>query len=262
MAATNDKEPTEDDSLDTPEREALRELYHERGIIPREEGFGCPNLPSCSEAVRPQRLLTGTYAYVGTAYGEARAGGKPVRILFAAMDLGGQEYPERWVFAKTQSTFRRCTVSPENAHMWGVRGLLGAIVDDKRPEVFCHQYALANAVKCTKATGSMKGATTSTLVHNCAEHLRAEIDLLNPQLIVTQGKPPECSVRRQFRDLRSLERFRGERRSAEVLVGERFVVLVTPHPSRCPGWCWRHGLPQFVADAVHRAQGEVHRLTA
>src|SRR5262249_55815209 len=144
---------TDGDEL-TKSRKELQKLYSERGIVPAPRDFACPNLPSCSQAAN-HKLITGAWAYIGTGYGRARVNGRPVKILFVAMDRGGYRGADQETFAQTQHRFRCGTETSSNPHMRGVHLLLRELVDDKNPASFSRQYALTNAVKCARETGRM-----------------------------------------------------------------------------------------------------------
>jgi hypothetical protein len=62
---------TGDDELITPDRGQLLELYSRCGIVPARGGFGCSPLPTCSQSGK-LKLITGTWAYVGSGYAEAQ----------------------------------------------------------------------------------------------------------------------------------------------------------------------------------------------
>jgi len=78
-----------DDELVTEEGRALHALYFDRGIVPaQKKDFTCKRLPSCQAAAKLD-LITGSWPYIGSAYGRAEVFGKRVSILFVAMDTGG-----------------------------------------------------------------------------------------------------------------------------------------------------------------------------
>jgi hypothetical protein len=158
-----------DDEMMTAERASLQNLFLKRDIVPAQEhAFRCENKASCQAAAK-LTLITGTWAYIGTGYGQAHVGGRPVKILFVAMDTGGRGEPE--TFITTQSGFRCGAEKPTNAHMGSVHLLLHELVDDKDPVLFSRQFALTNAVKCRRKTGKMETACPGRMKRNCASHL-------------------------------------------------------------------------------------------
>jgi hypothetical protein len=254
-----------DDELITADRLALRTLYLQRGIVPAREGFGCPHLSCCSVAAK-LKLITGTWAYVGTAYGQARVDGRAVKILFVAMDTGGKdELPDPTLaaahWAAAQCDFRCGAEKPRNPHMRGVHLILNGLVDYKDPMLFSRQYALTNAVKCRQATETMTTNCPAAMINNCAGHLKEEIEILRPSLIITQGAHPSRTVKRlsPFASEKPLETFRGDGGRAEVSRGQdRVILLTTPHPARLKGFNWKEGeLPSFLKESLGRVRGEL-----
>src|SRR2546427_3008480 len=96
---------------------------------------------------------------------------------------------------------------------------------------------------CVESTGNQKSTSTSAMMKNCSEHLREEITVLRPHLLITQGGHPRDTVISLFPALRFRRRFDGESvwARSEVWGGEGFVVLTTPHAARKKGWRWKRG---------------------
>ncbi|MBN1947547.1 MAG: hypothetical protein JW797_17885 [Bradymonadales bacterium] len=139
--------------------------------------------------------------------------------------------------------------------------ILSNLVDDKAPEIHVHQYALTNAVKCVWYTGNMSSTSTPEMMRNCASHLRAELDLLQPHLVVTQGVHPRQTLLDLFPELYEAAIFVGSRRKAQVFTSHRLVVLATPHPARCPGFLYKVNLlPNFLKATVALSRDEVRCL--
>ncbi len=257
--------PSKADRMETADRIGIMELYVTRGIVPCPPGgeFRCPHVEPCSMIARRhgREFHTGTWPYVGAGYGKARVSGRLTRVLFVAMERGGtfNPFPEdEPTFADTQMNFRRAAELRCNAHMGGTSELMECLVDDKEAQLYSEQFALTNAVKCVEFTNSQDSPSTSTMMSNCAEHLRAEIILLRPHLVITQGNHPRDIMLRLFHPLRLAEQFSGRAGAAAVLVGEQFVLLTTPHAARRSGWRWKRGpLPEFLQDAMRRAAKEL-----
>lgn len=136
--------------------------------------------------------------------------------------------------------------------MGGVHLLLRDLVDERDPAVFSLQFALTNAVKCARATDRMATGVTSSMIGNCAAHLKQEIEILSPTLIITQGGHPSWTVKSLLGIKEPIATFKGDGRGmAEVFhVGDR-ILLTTPHPARLKGLKWRQGiLPSFLREAV------------
>jgi len=199
------------DLQDTDQRIAIRQLHKIRGITPIADGqsFGCKHLSDCRSSAdrRGNEFYTGQWPYVGTEYGKALVGGVPTGVMFVAMDRGGYDESDLPSFADTQESYRRSAHSPSNPHMGSVSVILKFLLDSDDPEVRSHQYALANTIKCVEGTGSMTTKPSSVMRKNCSGHLRAEIDQLEPHIIVTQGWP-ERTIKSLYPDLDSVQRRR------------------------------------------------------
>jgi uracil DNA glycosylase superfamily protein len=254
------------DTLVTTYRTVIQELYARRGILPCQQmnDFCCEHKADCSRKPPKPGLAfhTGTWPYVGALYGDARVHGTPVRILFVAMERGGKFKPsEELRFPDAQYDFRYSAEEKQNAHMGGVSQLIDALVDNEDLKNSSTLFALTNHVKCVWFTDSQDSESTGTMISNCNEHLRAEIEVLQPHLVVTQGVPPANTIRGLFPSLDSVASFIGDAGTSSVLVGKDFIVLVTPHPTRKKNWKWKTGvLPAFLHDAAERARTEVAAL--
>lgn len=256
------------DDLETPERLATRELYERLGIVPASvaDDFRCPNLADCSRLSRARgaRFHTGTWPYVGPEYGRAVIRGRRVRILFVAMERGGSHDPsEELAFKQTQYNFRVAAEERSNPHMGGVAEIMKHLVDEVDPRRYSQQFALTNAVKCVEYTGRMDSGSTTKMIKNCKSYLRAEIDALKPDLVITQGTHPRDTVCQILDPLRPLADFAdedGRSRSRILATGSRLIVT-TPHPARLKGLGWKSGgLPAFLDAAVQRARDELVAL--
>jgi hypothetical protein len=250
------------DRMKTAKRMAIQRLYRKQGIqpCPSAKKFGCPQKDKCFDRADEMEFYTGTRPYIGAHYGEAKVWGRSIRVLFVAMDRGGKGFPKR--FANTQGAFRTAAEEARlkghsNAHMGGTSQLMECLVKSKN----CfQQFALTNAVKCVARTGRMDSMSNATRKKQYREHLRKEIKLLCPHLVITQGGFAGETVLKLFQT-NVAEKFSGPvRGKAEVRLSE-FVILTTPHPARMPGWKWKlewkKGLPKFLQKAVERARIEV-----
>ncbi len=246
------------DSQDTNPRIQITKLYSQLKIDIPTTSFGCAHLSSCQRSIKEDgKLLTGNWAYIGVDYGKAKIQGKQVKILVIAMDRGGYGGQVKEEFKETQERFRLATERRENPHMGGVSLIMKELVDDKEPTVYSHQFALTNAVKCSKYTEKMKTDTTSTMIQNCANHLEREMKILSPDLIITQGEHPSTTVKRLLKLGDPAETFnhpsgRGE---CEIFKRESLIVLTTFHPARLKDMKWRQGtIPKYMESAIFKTQ--------
>ena len=150
-----------DDEM-TPWRTKVKNLQTQLGIGASKGCFDCDHFTSCHKSISNQKMLKGDWTYVGHQYGKALVGGKKARILFVSLDRGGQGdgYEE---FEATQQGFRTAAYKRENPHMGGVDVELKHLLDETSPEDRCQQFALTNAVRCRRKSGSMRYKATRSI---------------------------------------------------------------------------------------------------
>jgi len=143
--------------------------------------------------------------------------------------------------------------------MGGVLLILKQLVDEKDPRRLSGMCALTNAVKCVQPTKSMSTNTTSTMISECGAHVLAEIEKLQPDIVITQGGHPSNTIVSRIPTLRLIApRFAGERGTAAVFSNSDLLVVTTPHPARQKGLAWTKGqLPKFFVDAICLAHVEL-----
>jgi hypothetical protein len=253
----------------------IQELYERLGIEPAFGGasFHCPHYEECSKHCEIRdKFHTGTWPYVGAEYGQAIIKGHRAKILFVAMERGGKFDPSEVPTLKhTQDDFRNTAEKRKNPHMGGVAAIMKHLVDEadplsSDPLSYCRQFALTNAVKCVEYTDRMDSGSTPTMIRKCRSHLTEEIDLLKPDLIITQGVHPRETVMKVLRPQREVREFKDEsgRKKARILVAGSRLLFTTPHPAaRLKGLKWKIGvLPGFLDDAVRLVRDEFAAMSA
>jgi uracil-DNA glycosylase len=102
------------------------------------------------------------------------------------------------------------------------------VIDGERHHLF-DSFALVNYLLCSAipANGRMQGLATPTMKKNCGEHFREAICILEPLVIVVQGKTFWPWVRSAFDDVRHEEH---EVYTARVASMQSFIAAFT-HPS-------------------------------
>jgi len=155
--------------------------------------FQCGALEgSCTQCPSGPDYHRGTWPYIGFQYGAESEDPSVPRILFVAMDRGaGFDLEEEPTFADTQRNFRNGCETRHNPHMGGVSQIMAFLTSPNTPaSQYAQLFALTNAVKCVRKTGRQTSTATSEMKRHCAAHLGFEIDVLEPQIVVTQGEPP------------------------------------------------------------------------
>ena len=152
------------------------EEYYKKQKINVGANFYCEHKNECKNAA-----YRGAEAYVGEKYGE------PFKVLVASLDLGNAK-------ANLEERFRQIKDLKEdklNPHMRGTLKTLEVIFSDelKTKEVTepFKNFALTNTAKC--CLGTMAQAPWE-FFNNCKEYTKGEVDILDPDIIVSQG---ECA---------------------------------------------------------------------
>ena len=244
---------------------ALTEFYRRNGILSTE--FNCKHAKDCQgdreslpkqfvivpdESVPQKReRIAGKFvqakaASVGDRYESCRMNGVRIpRLMFVSADPGSSIYSDgrNWVPAenRTPESVQRIRCQAElrpsgSAGVWQhkiacrIFGEFG-VVD--APKYAAPYFANVNAAKCcenkTKSSGNDRNNELASplLFANCREYLRGEIEVLRPDVIVSQGKDAMESVGLAF----SVP-FESGRAQIVSLRGEgRAFWLPTHHPN-------------------------------
>ncbi len=137
--------------------------------------------------------------------------------------------------------------------MGGVDLVLSRLLDEDNPNLRARQFSLTNAVKCVENTGRAETQVTKEMIRSCSAHLDREIALLDPDILIPQGRHPIRTVI-SLCQAQVVERFEGTRGSDTITIlraGTR-LILATPHgASRMRGFKWRADImPHFYEQAI------------
>lgn len=162
--------------------------------------------------------------------------------------------------------------TPRNPHMKGTTSLLRLLHglpfgSDHASEFLrlasgerIHLYdafSLVNYLLCTATTGSTQGRSTSVMRRNCRRHFRAALEILEPTVVVVQGKSFWPAVRKAFDDLKPLDEhlFRGRINSSNVWVAS------FSHPSAQGDKRWGGAEPTaYLRNVVQPTVEKIRRL--
>ena len=163
--------------------DSLRILYDDRkiGVSKSSPPFACRYLDSCKAAAEPRKLRNGSEAYIGDKYGD------PIRLVVVSLDTGGsaedekrRDNPMRW------EGIEELTFDGANPHMKGTIQTLQYLYGYKPESDLLPRFAMTNSAKCSGKDND-KSMVRGELYENCRDHGLAELGVLNPQLVVTQG---------------------------------------------------------------------------
>jgi hypothetical protein len=239
-------------------RNGIIKLHSELGIKPTKGAYRCCNFNACRRSLRVrkrQNVITGSWPYVGVGYGKALISGKEMRIVVVGMDAGGID-DASLNFYRRQNQWR-CAFEysikfPGSPHPVGTTLLLRELVDDKRENRFARQFVFINAVKCTRKNGVMTSVVKESMCKACESILSREINILEPDIIITQGSYPREMVKRILNPGRRIF----EKDGFLIYTIGNTIVLATPHPTRhIP---WKRGiLPKNYCKAVEKVRNNL-----
>ena len=187
----------------------LRELssyYKRKGISPLD--FRCQHLQACSNG--NNGFVEAKGAFVGTQYER----GTLPRLLFVSLDPGsssGYSSPkQRTVVSVRLQEEQQCDVTKlhQNRHWYRTHELACLLLKRIKPDLQIkdsHSYfAHVNSVKCCVSNKNHRSAPP-ILFRNCKEYIGGEIAILEPDILVTQGKKAREAIQQSFKISESLE---------------------------------------------------------
>jgi hypothetical protein len=120
-------------------------------------------------------------------------------------------------------------------------------------------YAMANLLLCSAVKGGgKKGRATSTMRRNCLRHLDATISILQPTLVISQGK----TVGPPVRGLVNVQEEHSPTLATCSLNGRRFVWADLYHPTFHWDWLAKPYLRQVVEPTLTEARKRALGLVA
>ena len=188
--------------------EEIKDYYDEKKISPL--NFDCKHYPSCvSRAEDKMKFTKGHGIWVGAEYEE----GTVPRLLFLSLDSGSaepdpnqrtmeaaMEWNLRWLPGKGDKPKHWYRTQQFAWHIFneinkafGIDLDIGRVDDnfDFNPVTEVHKikpfYAAANSAKCCM-NNERRSQADGKLFENCRVYVQGELSLLDPDIIVTQGK--------------------------------------------------------------------------
>lgn len=201
----------------------LNAYYIRHGISALD--FHCPYFSSCSRKY-PNTFTTAKESFVSSGYVDH----KLPRIVFISLDSGSAETDP------TLKTLERVRMWEEenqnvlglekNKHWYRTHELAYTILrnfkDDMRLEEAKHYFAHVNSAKCCE-NKPFRAQASQTLFDNCRGFIAGELEILKPDIIVTQGKWARLAVDGHFPRIVAPDYF------PESLT-EVKIIEITTHP--------------------------------
>jgi hypothetical protein len=216
---------------------ALNEYYSEVGIL--STNFHCKYYDQC--VIGSKGLIKGKSAYIGPEYEKHSL----PRILFVSLDPGSDqsyETPQKRTPEGVRQIEEHRDWQQFNPllHWHATHKLAYLIAQVLKPSITIKDanliFAHTNSAKCCydQDKNDMSGAI---LYRNCKNHLRRELSILDPDIVISQGQKAQEAVAFSCNELSSLREY-------QSIVGlhERIrVVSINDHPvlfiqSVYPSW--------------------------
>jgi hypothetical protein len=222
----------------------LSEYFH-REVLTADLGFICRHWDQCRTSCRTPNFYEGQLHHIGHHY-DLEIDGRPTRIVIVGQEYGHS--PPRVSLKKRHFTESGNTKGfrGRNPHMRGTTTLLRLVLGRDPGEDFAGEqllvkppihifegFALVNFLLCSAVDKSKRGQSTPTMRHNCAEHFRAAIEILDPTIIIAEG----FGVRAWIGDATGLPQGRGP--IEPISFGAMHATLLTfAHPSAPGPYGW------------------------
>ena len=173
----------------------LSRYYQDNGIL--STSFTCPHREECSGG--SPKFTGPKSAFVSTGY-ENRSSNLP-RLLFLSLDSGSGDRNDRnrlpEAVRQQEERERDVLALPKHKHWYRTHELAWYIFKRFRPSIKLEEakehFAHANSAKCCMNKPGRKQAD-KILFRKCREYLRSELEILRPDIIVTQGAEAKKAV--------------------------------------------------------------------
>lgn len=183
----------------------LTTYYHEKGISAL--NFRCPHFSHCSKKF-PLTFTTAKESFVSSGYVTHEL----PRIVFISLDSGSAETDPA---LKTLESVRHWEEEGENVlglhknkHWYRTHELAYILLRnfkvDLRLEEAKHYFAHINSAKCCENKPGREQASP-VLFHNCRRFIPGEVNILDPDVIITQGQWGKLAIEGVFPQLASPE---------------------------------------------------------
>lgn len=230
-------------------RKDLHCYYVEHGISV--DAFHCSLRPQCEKAANHEDLWSGSEAHVGSRFGS------PFSLVVVSLDRGDGSDD---VLSRTDC-IQHLDPLHLNPHMRGTFSTLAQVLPEvSQTEELWKHFAMTNAAKCCYRRKGMD-AVPQALYDNCRDFTLGELNILCPDMVVTQGNSAKSALIRSSSPVNatlalemvdkhmvglpshSRHRVAGEVVSKYIrflnLDGRNIPWLHTCHPSTWQGGLWQ-----------------------
>ena len=201
--------------------------------------FNCPYFRSCSRTA-PQTFTTAKESFVSSGYVEHTL----PRIVFLSLDSGSAEKDPT---LKTLESVRKWEEEMENIHMlprnkhWYrthelAYTILKIFKPDLRIDQARHYFAHVNSAKCCM-NNPQRAQANQILFDNCREFIPGELKILDPDIIITQGRWAKLALDGAFPELKKSDIIPGSLPEVKFkLVNDHPVIWIETYHPRHPSF--------------------------
>jgi hypothetical protein len=179
----------------------LTDYYISKGISAIH--FNCPYFKSCSRTA-PHTFTTAKESFISSDYVEHTL----PRIVFLSLDSGSAEKDPA---LKTLESIRKWEEEKENIyllsrnkHWYRTHELAYTILKNFKPDLRIdqarHYFAHVNSAKCCM-NNPQRAQANQILFDNCREFIPGELEILDPNIIITQGRWAKLALEGAFPEL-------------------------------------------------------------
>lgn len=201
----------------------LTEYYKLKGISAKD--FNCPYYQSCSQTA-PETFTTAKESFVSSGYVEHSI----PRIVFLSLDSGSAEKDPT---LKTLESVRAWEEEKENIHMlprnkhwYRTHELAHTILKHFKPDLSIDQarryFSHVNSAKCCM-NNPQRAQANQILFDNCRKFIPGELEILDPDIIITQGRWAKLALDGAFPEL-------GKSDIIPDALPEIKILLLNSHP--------------------------------
>jgi hypothetical protein len=176
----------------------LQNYYKSKGISAMD--FNCPHFFECSNTCA-DTFTTAKEAFVSSGYIKHEL----PRILFLSLDSGSADKdPQKKTLASVQYQEEIKTnvfTLPKNKHWYRTHEMAFVILSAFRPGMTIDEakgyFAHTNSAKCCM-NNPQRAQANSILFSNCREFIPGEIEILLPEILITQGSYASTAIQGSF----------------------------------------------------------------
>lgn len=195
---------------------SLVDFYERNGIVPGDD-FACPNFEKCFPQGKSGEFSHGMQCHIGHEYGHS------LKVVIVSLDCGAGGAD---VIEKRTSNVENAE-NHKNPHMKGTITLLEDLYGINDSSEAVQLYAMINSAKCCRSGSANQMGQTFHC--NCSAYKLHEIELLDPQVVVFQGKHSLAGC--NFKNIETIPTEWQEKLKWLTINGKLYISMITRHPS-------------------------------